>query len=53
VVAPESRPLVGLALDHLRSNAALRWENALLRKQLEIAYRQINRPSFRRTDRAK
>ena len=32
---PESRPLVGLALDHLRSPAALRWENALLRKQLE------------------
>ena len=49
---PQSRPLVGLALDHLRSPAALRWENALLRKQLESASRQINRPSLRRADRA-
>jgi hypothetical protein len=48
---PESRPLVGLALDHLRSPTALRWENALLRKQLEIACRQIRRPTLRRADR--
>jgi hypothetical protein len=49
---PESRPLVGLALDHLRSPAALRRENALLRKHLEVACRQIHRPQLRSTDRA-
>jgi len=49
---PESRPIVGLVLDRLRSPAALCWENALLRKQLEIACRQIRRPQLRRADRA-
>ena len=48
---PESRPVVGFVLDHLRSPEALRWENALLRKQLEVACRQVRRPRLRRTDR--
>ncbi len=42
---------MGLVLDRLRSPAALRWENALLRKQLEVACRQVRRPRLRRTDR--
>lgn len=48
---PQSRPISGLVIDHLRSPAALRRENALLRKQLEIACRQIRRPQLRRADR--
>ena len=43
---------MGLVLDHLRSPAALCWENALLRKQLEVACRQMHRPQLRGTDRA-
>ncbi len=41
---------MGLVLDRLRSPAALRWENALLRKQLEVACRQVRRPRLRRCE---
>ena len=48
---PQRRPIVGLVVDALRSPAALRRENALLRKQLEVVCRQIRRPRLRRADR--
>ena len=42
---PSTRPVLGYVLDRLRSPDALVYENTLLRKQLEVAYRQIRRPS--------
>lgn len=49
---PDTRPLVGYLLDRLRSRKTLIRENALLRKQLEVACRQIARPKLTPVDRA-
>jgi transposase InsO family protein len=49
---PSSRPLVGYAVDCFRSRDELIRENALLRKQLEVACRKITRPHLRPMDRA-
>src|SRR5258705_282437 len=49
---PSTRPVRGFVLDHFRSPAELVRENALLRKQLEIACRHIARPKLTGTDRA-
>jgi len=49
---PSTRPFLGLLLDCRRSPDHLVRENALLRKQLEIACRQIARPKLSRVDRA-
>jgi len=38
--------LLGSALDFTRSNAQLVAENALLRQQLIILHRQVNKPRF-------
>ena len=46
------RPVRGFVVDYFRSRHELLWENALLRKQLEVACRQIKRPKLRRADRA-
>jgi putative transposase len=48
---PSTRPILGDILDRLRSPEELARENALLRKQLEVACRQIGRPKLTRTDR--
>ena len=48
---PSTRPIVGYLIDRFRSPADLARENALLRKQLEVAYRQITRPRFTLADR--
>ena len=48
---PSTRPILGYVLDRLRSPEDLVRENALLRKQLEVACRQITRPRFTRADR--
>ena len=48
---PSTRPVLGYILDRFRSPAELARENALLRKQLEVACRQIARPRFTRADR--
>ena len=48
---PTTRPLLGYLLDRGRSHEDLVRENALLRKQLEIACRQLRRPTLRRVDR--
>jgi len=42
---PSTQPVLGYLLDRLRSPEYLVRENALLRKQLEVACRQIARPS--------
>ena len=44
-------PSLDTILDRFRSPAELARENALLRKQLEVACRQIARPRFTRADR--
>ena len=49
---PSTRPVLGYLLDRFRSREELVRENALLRKQLEVAYRQIARPRLTWTDRA-
>jgi putative transposase len=49
---PSTRPVQGSLLDRFRSREELVRENALLRKQLEVACRQIRRPRLTRTDRA-
>ncbi len=49
---PATRPIVGYVLDRFRSRNNLVRENALLRKQLEVACRQIARPKLTRADRA-
>ena len=49
---PATRPMVGYILDRFRSPEDLVRENALLRKQLEVACRQIARPKLTRPDRA-
>ena len=43
--------LLGSALDFTRSNAELVAENALLRQQLIILHRQVDKPRFTPTDR--
>jgi len=48
---PSTRPILGCILDRFRSPEDLGRENALLRKQLEVACRQIARPRFTRADR--
>jgi len=48
---PSTRPILGYVLDRFRSPEDLVRENALLRKQLEVACRQIGRPKLTRTDR--
>jgi hypothetical protein len=48
---PSTRPILGYILDRFRSPEDLGRENALLRKQLEVACRQIARPRFPRADR--
>jgi len=48
---PSTRPLPGYMCDQFRSRANLARENALLRKQLEVACRQMARPRFTRADR--
>ena len=48
---PSTRPILGYMMDRFRSPADLARENALLRKQLEVACRQIARPRFTRADR--
>jgi hypothetical protein len=48
---PTTRPVLGYLLDRERSREDLIRENALLRKQLEIACRQLRRPQLHRTDR--
>jgi putative transposase len=48
---PSTRPILGYLLDRLRSPEDLVRENALLRKQLEVACRQIARPRLTRADR--
>jgi hypothetical protein len=50
---PATRPVVGYFLDRLRSPEELARENALLRKQIEVACRQIGRPRLTRPDRAR
>ena len=49
---PSSRLVLGYALDLFRSRDELIRENALLRKQLEVACRKITRPHLRPMDRA-
>lgn len=49
---PSTRPVLGFVVDHFRSPTELVRENALLRKQLEVACRQIRRPQLSRVDRA-
>ena len=49
---PCSRPLVGYGVDRFRSREELIRENALLRKQLEVACRNVARPHLRPMDRA-
>ncbi len=49
---PATRPIVGYALDRFRSRNNLVRENALLRKQLDVACRQIARPKLTQADRA-
>ena len=48
---PSTRPVLGYLLDRLRSREELARENALLRKQLQVACRKITRPRFTRADR--
>jgi hypothetical protein len=48
---PSTRPILGYLLDRLRSPEDLVRENALLRKQLEVACRQTTRPRFTPADR--
>ncbi len=48
---PSTRPILGYVLDRFRSPEDLLRENALLRKQLEVACRQIARPRLTRVDR--
>jgi hypothetical protein len=49
---PSTPPILGYVLDRFRSPEDLGRENALLRKQLEVACRQIaRRPRFTRADR--
>ena len=47
-----TRPILGFVLDRFRSPEELVRENALLRKQLEVACRQIRRPRPTHVDRA-
>ncbi len=49
---PSTRPVLGYLLDRCRSPRDLLRENALLRKQLEVACRHIQRPRLTRADRA-
>ncbi len=49
---PATRPVLGYFLDRFRSREELVRENALLRKQLEVACRQITRPRLSWADRA-
>src|SRR5258708_5045760 len=49
---PSARPVIGYVLDHFRSRGELLRENAILRKQLEVACRQIKPPKLSRADRA-
>jgi hypothetical protein len=48
---PSTRPVLGSLLDRFRSPEELARENALLRKQLEVACWQMARPRFTRADR--
>jgi hypothetical protein len=48
---PSTGPILGYMLDRVRSPADLARENALLRKQLDVACRQIARPRLTRADR--
>jgi putative transposase len=48
---PSTRLVLGYLLDRLRSREDLVRENALLRKQLEVACRRIARPRLTRVDR--
>ncbi len=49
---PATRPIVGYVLDQFRPRRTLIRENALLRKQLEVACRQIVRPKLTPVDRS-